>query len=84
MAYFLKVTKPNNGSRRYLQIYESFYDKGKKTTAHKSYKALGYEGSEELNKNIANSELYLYEDYSHGVYEQAKDFDDRVLSFLKK
>ena len=43
MAYFLKVSKPNNGSRRYLQIYESFYDKGKKTTAHKSYKALGYE-----------------------------------------
>ena len=43
MAYFLKVTKPNNGNRRYLQIYESFYDKGKKTTAHKSYKALGYE-----------------------------------------
>ena len=50
----------------------------------KKDKALGYEGSEELNKNIANSELYLYEDYSHGVYEQAKDFDDRVLSFLKK
>ena len=33
----------NIESRRYLQIYESFYDKGKKTTAHKSYKALGYE-----------------------------------------
>lgn len=43
MAYFLKVSKPNGKDRKYLQIYESFYDPNKKTTAHKSYKALGYE-----------------------------------------
>lgn len=42
MAYFLKISKPNNGSRKYLQIYESFYDPNRKATAHKSYKALGY------------------------------------------
>lgn len=43
MAYFLKVSKPNGKDRKYLQIYESFYDPNKKSTAHKSYKALGYE-----------------------------------------
>ena len=43
MAYFLKVSKPNGKDRKYLHIYESFYDPNKKTTAHKSYKALGYE-----------------------------------------
>ena len=47
-------------------------------------KMLGIEGSKELNNNIKNSELYIYKDYSHGVYEQAKDFNDRVLEFLRK
>ena len=45
-------------------------------------KALGIEGSNELHEKIKNSELYIYEGYSHGVYEQAKDFNQRVLGFL--
>jgi len=40
MAYFLK--KSNFKKGLYLQIYESFYDPGKKDTAHRSHKALGY------------------------------------------
>jgi transposase len=40
MAFFLKKTNLNRGV--YLQIYESFYDRSKKGTAHKSYKAVGY------------------------------------------
>ena len=47
-------------------------------------KALGIIGSEELAEKIANSEIYIYEEYSHGVYEQAKDFNDRVLEYLKR
>lgn len=47
-------------------------------------KALGIEGSIELHENIQNSELYIYEKYSHGVYEQAKDFNKRVLTYLNK
>ncbi len=50
----------------------------------KKDKTLGYEGSIELQDKIKNSECYLYEEYSHGVYEQSKDFNDRVLDFLKK
>ena len=45
---------------------------------------LGIVGSEELAKGIENSELYIYENYSHGVYEEAKDFNDRVLEYLRK
>lgn len=45
---------------------------------------LGIEGSKLLNKGIKNSELYIYEGYSHGLYEQAKDFNDRVFKYLKK
>lgn len=40
MAYFLKKTNLKKGL--YLQIYESFYNRDKKETTHKSYKALGY------------------------------------------
>ena len=46
--------------------------------------ALGIEGSEELASKIKNSELYIYDEYSHGVYEQAKDFHKRVIEYLKK
>lgn len=41
MAYFLKKTYLKKGL--YLQIYESFYDRHKKGTAHKSHKTIGYE-----------------------------------------
>ena len=47
-----------------------------------SDKVLGGEASEELAERIPGAELYMYEGYSHGVYEQAKDFNNRVLEFL--
>lgn len=47
-------------------------------------KVLGIEGSRDLYKGIKNSELYIYEDYSHGVYEEAKDFNKRVYDYLMK
>ena len=47
-------------------------------------KALGIIGSEEMAKKIKNSTIYIYEEYSHGVYEQAKDFNNRILDFFKK
>ena len=50
----------------------------------KKDKALGYKGSIEISEQIPNSELYIYEEYSHGVYEQAKDFNDRILEFLNR
>ena len=45
---------------------------------------VGIEGSYELHNKISNSELFIYEDLSHGLYEQAPDFNDRVFDFLKK
>ena len=47
-------------------------------------KVLGIEGSLELAEKIKLSELYIYDEYSHGVYEQAKDFNKRVFEYLKK
>jgi len=40
MAYFLKKSNLKKGI--YLQIYESFYNREKKETAHQSYRAIGY------------------------------------------
>lgn len=47
-----------------------------------SDRVLGGEASEELAARIPDAELYMYEGYSHGVYEQEKDFNDRVLQYL--
>ena len=49
-----------------------------------SDRVLGGEASEELAERIPGAELYMYEGYSHGVYEQAKDFNKRVLDNLTK
>ena len=49
-----------------------------------SDRVLGGEASEEIASAIPGAELYMYKGYSHGVYEQAKDFNSRVLEFLKR
>lgn len=50
----------------------------------KQDKVLGISGSEEMKEKIVNSEIYIYEEYSHGVYEQANDFNERILEYLRK
>ena len=45
-------------------------------------KVLGGEASQELAAGIPGAELYMYEGFSHGVYEQARDFNGRVIEYL--
>lgn len=45
-------------------------------------KVLGPAASKEMQGVIPDSQLYMYEGYSHGVYEQANDFNSRVLRYL--
>lgn len=45
-------------------------------------RVLGGEASREIAGRIPNAELYMYTDYGHGLYEEAKDFNNRVLAFL--
>lgn len=40
--------------------------------------------SEEIAEKISGSELFMYENLGHGAYEEAKDFNSRVLEFLNK
>lgn len=76
MAYFLKKSKLKKGL--YLQIYESFYDPERKQTAHKSFKAIGYE-QELIDKGIDDPVSY-YKNEVEKLNKQAsaKKDDDRI------
>lgn len=41
------------------------------------------EASRELAEEIPGAQLYLYEGLSHGLYEEAPDFMDRVTAFFR-
>ena len=45
---------------------------------------VGVDASKEIHEKIKTSELYIYDDYGHGLYEEAKDFNKRVYDFLNK
>ena len=43
---------------------------------------LGADASRELNRFISGSKLYLYPNGYHGLYEEEKSFNTKVLEFL--
>ena len=45
---------------------------------------LSGEASVEIAKMLPNAQLYLYPDYGHALYEEAADFNDRLLEFFDK
>ena len=47
-------------------------------------KIVGVNAAAELAEKIPNSELFIYKGLGHGLYEEAKDFNSRVLSFLSR
>ena len=44
--------------------------------------ALGGEASGEIAAEIPNAELSMYEQWGHGLYEEAKDFNQVILRYL--
>lgn len=40
--------------------------------------------SEEIAEKISGSDIYMYDNLGHSAYEEAADFNDRVLDFLNK
>ena len=45
-------------------------------------KIVSGQASVELAEKIPDSQLYMYETYGHGLYEEAKDFIPRILKFF--
>ena len=46
-------------------------------------KALGGEPSREIAAQIPGSRLRMYNQWGHGLYEEAKDFNDLILKYLR-
>lgn len=44
---------------------------------------LGGEASKKIAARIPGSQLRMYAEWGHGLYEEAKDFNQLVLGYLK-
>ena len=42
---------------------------------------VGNDAPAEFNAGITNSEVYIYEGQGHGLFDEEKDFYDRVLEY---
>ena len=47
-------------------------------------RTVGAEASKILAAEIPGSEIFMYEGLRHAVYDEAADFNKRVMEFLKK
>jgi len=47
-------------------------------------KIVGTGAAPELAEKIPDSELFLYQNYGHAAYEEAKDFNDKVFAFFSE
>ena len=47
-------------------------------------KTVGNDAPRELSQGIRNSEVFIYKGFGHGVFEECKDFYDKVLEFCNK
>lgn len=88
-----RYTKPKDLTRFIIQAYacithhaKAELDKIKCPTlviGGDADQIVGSESSSELAEGIKNSQLILYSGMSHGLYEEASDFNTHVLTFLK-
>ena len=89
-----KLTKPKSYDRFFVQadaclthnVYENL-DQIQATTlvvGGEKDLSLGGDASREIAAEIPGVELLMYEQWGHGLYEEAKDFNQVVLHFLRK
>ena len=87
-----KISKPKNLQRFIIQakscISHNSYDELEKIKCPTMVigvdddKIVGIKTSEELSKKIKDSKLVIYNGFSHGVYEEVKDFNKQILDYL--
>ena len=87
-----KLTKPKSYDRFFVQAdaclthdaYDSLFRIKAPTLVigGGKDKALGGAASKEIAAGIPGAELWMYEQWGHGLYEEAKDFNRRVLNYL--
>ena len=89
-----KLTKPKSYERFYVQAdaclthdaYESLNQIQAPTLVIGGEKdiSLGGDASREIAEKMPGAELRMYAQWGHGLYEEAKDFNQVVLYFLRK
>ena len=89
-----KLTKPKSYDRFFVQAdaclthdaYESLHQIQATTLVIGGEKdnALGGDPSREIASKISGAQLRMYEQWGHGLYEEAKDFNQVVLNFLTR
>ena len=89
-----KIGKPKSFERFIIManacIHHNAYEKLSKIQAETLViggeldRTVGGKASKELAELIPNAELKMYEEYGHALYEEAKDFNQTVLTFLQK
>lgn len=93
-SILIKITTPKKMDRFLIEanacILHNSYNKLNKITCPtliiggNQDKIVGIIGSKEIHEKIKQSELYIYDNYGHGLYEEVDDFNNRVLDFLNK
>ena len=88
-----KLTKPKSYTRFFIQaqacLEHDAYEKLSQIQAPtlvvggEQDKTLSGEASREIAESIPHAKLKLYPQWGHGLYEEAKDFNDLVLDFLR-
>lgn len=89
-----KLTKPKSYDRFFIQAdaclmhnaFESLHQIKAPTLVIGGEKdlSLGGDASREIAERIPGAKLQMYEQWGHGLYEEAKDFNHVVLSFLSR
>ena len=89
-----KVTKPKSYKRLFVQaeacLNHNAYEELPRIKAPvfviggEKDNALGGEPSREIVAKIPNARLLMYVQWGHGLYEEAKDFNRKVLDFLNE
>ena len=89
-----KLTKPESYERFYIQAnacrnhdaYDRLQEIRTPTLVIGGEKdmALGGDASREIAERIPGAQLHMYEQWGHGLYEEAKDFNQLVLDYLRK
>lgn len=89
-----KIGKPKNFNRFIIQaascIHHNAYDELEKIVCPTLViggdcdKIVGAFSASELAEKIPDSQLYIYTGLGHAAYEEAKDFNQRVIDFLLK
>lgn len=88
-----KLTKPKSYDRFLVQaqacLTHDAYDRLPEIQAQtlviggEEDRCLGGDASREIARRLPNAELVMYPGQGHGLYEEAKDFNERVLAFLR-